>query len=313
MSTNNSQQPPSGSGKTCRCASKMSLIVWIAVLLVIVVVLYVRFTPSGQEMMGNIANHIANEGFVNGLRNWLLGEGNVQAENEAAAELEKCGVIVIKERDKGVTSIDFSNCPKPTDEALKLITKLRHLNSVNFSNAEIIDDQLAYLAKMNHLSNVLISGTLITDAGLVYLVDSPAIQTLHASHTKITDKGMEQIAKLPMLTILNISGTGITDKGIKQIAQLPELNWLLIQSTNVTDAGLAELASLPMLRRLTISKDMKISKEAIQKLLKVFPKLQVDIYAPEPPAAKPPSDVPLAAGTEKDEAKASGENKPGDQ
>ena len=291
MNTNNSQQPPSGTRKTCRCASKISLIVWILILLVIGVFLYVYFTESGQVMMGNIANQ--------GFGNWLLGEGNVQAENEAAAELEKCGVIVIKEHDKGVTSIDFSNYQKPTDEALKLITKLRRLTSVNFSNAEINDDQLAYLAKMNHLSNVLISGTPITDAGLVYLVDSPVIQTLHASHTKITDKGMEQIAKLPMLTILNISYTNINDQGIKQIAKLPELNWLLIQGTNITDAGMAELASLPELKRLSISKEMKISKEGIQKLLKVFPKLQVDKSDPESPAAKPPSDVPPAAGTEK--------------
>jgi hypothetical protein len=285
----------------------MSLIVWIVILLVIAVVLYVCFTPSGQVMMGNIANQ--------GFGNWLLGEGNTQAENEAAAELEKCGVIVIKERDKGVTSIDFSNYQKPTDEALKLITKLRRLNSVNLSNAEINDDQLAYLAKMNHLNNVSINVTPITDAGLVHLVGLPAIQTLHASHTKITDKGMEQITKLPTLTILNISNTGITDQGIKQIAQMPNLNWLLIQSTSVTDAGLAELESLKELRRLTISKEMKISKEGIQKLLKVFPKLQLDISDPESPAAKPAADVPPAAGTEKekDEAKARGENKPGDQ
>jgi hypothetical protein len=294
MSTNNSQQPPSGAGKTCRCASKMSLIVRILILIVLViaVVLFIffRFTENGMVVLGQIANQ--------GPIVWLFGEGDPKAENEAAVELEKCGVIVIKERDKGVTSIDFSNYQKPADEALKLITKLRHLNSVNLSSVEINDDQLAYLNKMNHLSNVLISGTPITDAGLVHLVDLPAIQNLHASHTKITDKGMEQIAKLPTLTILNVSNTGITDKGIKQIAQMPNLNWLLIQSTNVTDAGLAELASLPELRRLSISKEMKISNEGIQKLLKVFPKLQLDKNDPELPAAKPAADVPPAAGTE---------------
>ncbi|MGD0517480.1 MAG: hypothetical protein ABSA26_08100 [Thermoguttaceae bacterium] len=257
-------------------------------------------------MMGNIANQ--------GFGNWLLGEGNVQAENEAAAELEKCGVIVIKERDKGVTSIDFTNYQKPADEALKQIAKLRHLNSVNFSNAEIHDDQLAYLAKMNHLSNVLISGTPITDAGLVHLATLPELNALYACSTKITDKGMEEIAKITALTDLNLAGTGITDKGIKQIAQLPNLNWLLIQGTNITDAGLMELVSLPELRRLTISKEMKISKEGIQKFLKVFPKLQLDINDPESPAKTPPSDVPPAAGAEKekDEAKPQGENKPGD-
>ena len=237
-------------------------------------------------MMGNIANQ--------GLGNWLFGEGDLQAEKEVAAELTKCGVIVIEEQDKGVTSVDFSNYPKPTDKDLKQIAKLRHLSTANFLNVEINDDQLAYLKDMNHLSNLLINGTPITDAGLVHLSSLPALITLHACYTKITDKGMETVAKIPTLTIVNISGTGITDQGIKQIAQLPELNWLLIQGTKVTDAGLSELSSLPKLGRLTISKDMKITPECIQKLKKTFPKLQVDINNAESPPAKPAADTPPA-------------------
>ena len=115
----------------------------------------------------------------------------------AAAELRKCGVLVIEEQGKGVTSIDFSNCLKPSDEALKQITKLCHLSTANFLNAEINDDQLAYLNNMNHLSNLLINGTPITDAGLEHLASLPALQTLHACYTKITDKGMEEHRQSP--------------------------------------------------------------------------------------------------------------------
>jgi len=296
MSTDKSQQAQSPAGKTCRCGSKVSIIIWIVVLLVIGVFMYVCFTPSGQVMIGNIAN----EGFSN----WLFGEGNVKDENEAAAELEKCGVLVIKEQDKGVTSVDFSSVPKPTDEALKQIAKLRHLSTANFLNVEINDDQLVYLNNLNHLSNLLINGTPITDAGLAHLTTLPALQTLHACYTIITDKGMESIAKIPTLTILNLSGTGITDKGMKQIAQLPELNWLLIQSDKVTDAGLSELSSSSQLKRLSISKDMKITAEAIQKLKQAIPKLQVDLTNAESPPVKPaadapPADAPPAAETDK--------------
>ena len=75
MSTDKSQQAPSPAGKTGRRGSKVSIIIWIVVLLVIGAVLYVCFTPSGQVMMGNIANQ--------GLINWLFGEGDPQAEKES--------------------------------------------------------------------------------------------------------------------------------------------------------------------------------------------------------------------------------------
>jgi hypothetical protein len=357
MSTDKSQQAQSRAEKS---GSKVSIIIWIVILLillpVIASVLYMVFTDSGQVMLGNISNQ--------GLGNWLFGEGNVKDENEAAAELEKCGVMVIKEQgNQGVsydqlhegqkvsykvTSVDFSNCLKPTDETVKQITKLRHLSTANFLNAEINDDQLAYLKNMNHLSNLLINGTPIGDAGLAHLttfsfgyipsaivaviviliiyfipgkwrlvgfiigvlmlvgvlwlncslLQHPPLQTLHACYTKITDKGMENIAKVPTLTILNISGTDISDKGIKQIAQLPDLNWLLIQGTKVTDAGLSELAPLKKLGRLSLSKDMKVTTEGIQKLKQAIPKLIVDVNKaespPEKPKAEPPAEKPAA-------------------
>ena len=233
--------------------------------------------------MGNIANQ--------GLSNWLFGEGNEQAEFEAAAELEKCGVRVIKDGGAGVTSIDFSNCLKPTDDNMRQVAKLRRLSTATFLRADINDDQLACLENMNHLSNLLINATPISDAGMAHLAALPALQTLYASNTKITDKGTADIAKIPTLTILNLSNTGITDQGIKRLSHLPNLNWLLILQTKVTDEGLAELASLPQLKRLSLSNDMKVTDQAVQKLKKTFPKLQVDFNKPEPAPETPPADA----------------------
>ncbi len=283
MSSDQSQQAPSGGGKTGRRVSKVSVIVWVAVLLVVGVVLFVCFTERGQVMMGNIENQ--------GLWNWLFGEGDEKAESEAIVELEKCGVRVIKETGKGVTSIDFSNCLKPSDETMKQIAKLCQLSTAIFLNAEINDDQLGYLKNLRHLNNLLINGTPITDAGLAQLATLPALQTLHAYNTKISDKGMEALAKIPTLTILNISGTDVSDQGIKQISHLPNLNWLLIQDTKVTDAGLAELSSLPELKRVSFSKDMKISEAGVQNLKKKFPRIQVDINKPAARVEKPSVDA----------------------
>jgi hypothetical protein len=297
MSTNNSQQSPSGAGKTCRCASKASIVIWIIILLVIGTVLWVCFTENGQVTMGNIANK--------GLGNWLLGEGNAQAEEDAAAALEKNAVNVVREAQVGVSSVNFGDCQKPSEETLQNIPKLYRLGALNLANVEISDDQLAYISKLSHLNSLVLSGTPISDAGLVHLVGLPSIQTLHASHTNITDQGLEQIAKLPTLTILDLSYTNVTDKGMKQIAKLKNINWLLLGGNKITDKGLSELAPISELKHLTLSNDMKFSKETIQQLQKAIPKLTVDYAKPESPAKKPATATPPAAEGENqnDEAK----------
>jgi len=287
MSTNNSQQTPSGGEKTCRCASKASLVIWILLLLVIAAVLWGIYTDRGQVIMGKIADQ--------GPLNWLLGEGNIQAEKDAVAALEKSDVFIIQEVDKGVTSLNFNNCPKPSDETLKQVAKLYRLQTAILEKVEITDEQLAYLGKLNHLTSLVISGTPISDAGLVHLVGLPAIQMLNANRTKITDKGLEQIAKMPSLTMLDLSYTGIGDQGMKQLAQLKNLNWLLLKGNKITDAGLAELASISELKRLTLSNDMKISSEAIEQIKKNLPNLQVDLEQPDSPAAKPAAEKPADA------------------
>jgi hypothetical protein len=283
MSSDKSQPPVSAPGK--KGMSVLSLIIWALVLVVIGVVLFVSFTETGQVMMGNVANK--------GLWVCLFGEGDEKAEFAAADELGKAGVRFIKEQTEGVTSIDFGDCPKPTAETVQQIAKLRRLSTANLSRTEITDDQLACLENMNHLSNLLISGATISDAGIAHLASLPALQHLEVCNTKVTDAGMSDIAKISSIAVLSLSGTGITNQGIKQISHMPNINWLIIENTKVTDEGLPYLETLPELKRLTISKNMNISDEALEKLKKTFPKLIVDVTK-----AEAPSDQPNAGGDE---------------
>ena len=281
MSSDKSQQPASTS---CKCGmSKLSIVVWILVALVIGVVLFVCLTERGQIMMGNVANK--------GLWVCLFGEGDEKAELEAAAELEKAGVRVIKESTAGVTSIDFADCPKPSAETIQQIAKLRRLSTANLLKTEITDDQLACFENMNHLSTLLLSGAAISAAGIAHLASLPALQHLEACNTKVTDACMSDIAKISSIAVLSLSGTAITNQGIKQISHMPNLNWLIIENTKVTDEGLPYLESLPELKRFTISKNLKISEAALQKLKKTFPKLIVDVTKMETPADQPPADA----------------------
>ncbi len=263
----------------------MSLIIWLVVLLIIVGILWMCFTDQGQRMLGNIANK--------GFREAVFGLGGTQAEAEAAAVLEKCGVIVIKEQpDQRATSLNFGNFLNPDDETLKQFTKLRHLLSVNLARVKINDEQLAYLSNLKNMSSLVLNATPVTDAGMVHLAGLPSLNALHLSNAKITDKGLEQIARISSLRILDISNTNISDQGMKYLANLENLDWLLIRGTKITDAGLSELNSLTDLKRLNLTKDMKISPEAILLLKRNFPKIQVDIENPSPAIKKDKSTEP---------------------
>jgi hypothetical protein len=268
--------------------------------LIIAVALLTLFTERGQVILGDISN----KGFFN----WLLGEGNAQAEHDAADELEKNQVIVIREQGL-VTSLNFGQCIKPDDALIKQIAKLYRLSALNLADVEITDDQLACVKNLNNLTNLVLNGTAIGDAGVAHVAGLQSLVNFQASHTKITDKGLEQIAKLPGLKILELSNTGVTDKGMPLIARMKNLDWLLIRGNNITDAGLAKLEALPDLKRLTLSSDMKISPEALEKLKKVAPGMKIDMDRPGAAPQKPAEVAPPADQAEKAEdsaAKAGG-------
>jgi hypothetical protein len=294
------QQNASAFKKSSRGVSKISIVIWIALVLVIGIVLWACMTEGGQLTLGTIMNK--------GVIAWLFGEGNLQAEAEAAAALEKAEATVIKEGENGVTYVGFGIGPNPSDETLKQIANLTRLKNLSLSKLPITDDQLAYFSKLNQLSGIIINDTNISDDGLQHLLNLPALQTLYANNTKITDKGLEQIAKITNLTNLDLSNTEVTDKGMKEIAKLKKLKWLLIWNTKVTEAGLENLLSnvrvekgeTAELQRLTLSKNMKISQEALDKISKKHPALTIEFSKPTVPAATPPGvEAPAKAGDEK--------------
>ena len=258
-------------------------------LLVVGVVLWGSQTDKGLQTFGAILDK--------GLYVGLFGEGESQAEMDAAADLEKAQVFVTKEGDKVVTCLQFSDNKKPSDETLKKIAQLTRLQTLILSNVVISDYQLAYIRKLDRLTNLAINGTPISDAGMKHLAGLRKLNTLYMGDVKISDKGLEQIAELPELAILDLSNTNITDSGMRQISKLQNLNRLIIGGTKVTDEGLAELApNAKNLSRIGLTKDMKISPQGIEKLKKQLPNLTtVDLEEPGKASVNPADDgVPAA-------------------
>lgn len=281
MSTDQQQKSSACGKKTPRL---VSLIIWIVLILIIGVVLWGVYTEKGLQTFGTIMDK--------GFSAWLFGEGETKAEADAAAVLEKNDVGVVKMPGQGVSSLDFTKCPKPSDEVLKELTKLNSLQSITLTNVQITDDQFAYCNKMSKLTNLLLGNTQITDAGMEHIRGLKSLYTLYLVGLKVTDKGLESIVDLPLLAVLDLSGTEVTDQGMKSVAKLKNLNHLFLRNTKVTDTGLAELDAVATLKRLTLSKNMKISKEAIEKLNKKFPDIRIEFedYDPKRTETAVPAD-----------------------
>jgi hypothetical protein len=263
--------------KSKRKISAMSLAVYIVLLAVVLAFLWLYFTEAGQRALGNFGD--------NGIGGIIGGDGDVQAEKEAAAKLEENHVLVVSapmlngadSQEKKIASIDFGDCRQPSDEVLRQMSKLFRVSNVNLANVEITDSQLAYLGNLRQIVNLTLNGTSVTDAGIKHIAGLSAMQALYLNNTKITNAALDIVGKMENLTNLDLSYTKIDDQGMKKLAGLKHLDYLLLEGDNITDAGLTELAALPELKRLVLSKDMKISQTAVEKLKKASPnKLQVD-------------------------------------
>jgi hypothetical protein len=285
MSANTSKPSPTEAQKCCPCKGAASIVIWIVALLIIGTLLWAIFTQSGQETLGQISNK--------GFSNWLFGEGNTQAEQDAAKILAEKGVIIVDEKEpNGITSVNFTNCLKPDDATVKQVASLFRLGAAILANTEINDDQLAYFGNLKHMTSLVINGTPITDAGLAQISNLPMLQTLQASHTKISDNGLDHIVSITTLKVLDLSNTNITDKGMKKIAQLKDINWLLLRGTKITDAGLAELAAIPELKHLSLSEGMNVSNGAIEKLKQALPSIVIDFEKVDQAQPKPAAEEP---------------------
>jgi Leucine-rich repeat (LRR) protein len=198
-------------------------------------------------------------------------------EQAAADELEKMGLLVIREGpEKVVTSVNFMGKGKSIDpKALDRIPDLFRVMTINFSDNAVGSEQLKAVQSSGELTSLLLGGTQVGDAGLKYLAGLRSLASLHLPRTKITDAGLPPLTTLPKLAILDLSDTKITDRGLPEIAKIEALNWLLISGTDISDEGLPALAGMPNLSRLSLL-DTKVTEQGIAAIKAAKPKLHVD-------------------------------------
>lgn len=155
---------------------------------------------------------------------------------------------VIKER--GITSIEANGFM--TDEALKRITGLDHVTSLNLNGSRQLSDAgLQHLARMPQLEHLDLSeypGGKLTDRGLEVLRHLPNLRSFKMAWQKgISDTGIANLKFCEKLESVGLMGTPTGDGAMEALCGKPALRHL-DTGRLVTDAGLALLHDFPMFK-----------------------------------------------------------------
>lgn len=100
------------------------------------------------------------------------------------------------------------------------------VTSIHFSNyTELSDDDLKHLEAMPHLDTISLQLTQVTDRGLAHLSKAPSLQEVHINESHVSDIGIENLSKLPRLEEVRVWGAGGTgsDAHVKLRKMLPDV------------------------------------------------------------------------------------------
>lgn len=166
--------------------------------------------------------------------------------------------------------------PAAVDHDLAVVSSLKSLESVDFSDSVISDDGLRSL-QLPQLRMLQIWNTCVTDKGVEAIAAIPTIRELKLGSTGITDAGVRHLTRIKNLQWIELSETAITDKSAERIGRITTLTGLWLSQTMITDNGVRHLVNLPKLRDLSL-RGTNISDESLLLLETVTTLRTVVIY-----------------------------------
>jgi hypothetical protein len=139
-----------------------------------------------------------------------------------------------------------------TDKGLKYLEPLTSLKDLDLGYTQITDKGLANIGGMTSLESLGLVGTHITDAGLAHLAKLRLLKSILLAQTKITGAGLAHLKDLDSLKSLNLDENYVGDEGLAHLSNLTSLEWLSLRDTKITNAGLAYLKPLQSLKFLRL-------------------------------------------------------------
>jgi hypothetical protein len=164
--------------------------------------------------------------------------------------------MVLTRRSTMGKPILFGNVSKPSVRAMVLasdtaqtdLTSLRRLEL----NAAITDEGLRNIRGLRHLEHLHLGGTRVTDAGLAHLTGLSALTSLSLP-SDLTGGGLVNLEGLRKLTFLAIPHSQLNDEDLSCLCWLSDLEQLFItECPRIRDRGTECLGALKKLRKLTL-------------------------------------------------------------
>ena len=169
-------------------------------------------------------------------------EGRIHIRGPISDRHWETAVAIMKER--GVRRLHAGGM---TDAALRRLTKVTTIISLDTESGGLTDDGMLELASMPQLRHLNCGGpaSIITDRGMHVLSHLPNLERFQMSWApRITDHGAVQLRHCEKLQIVNLMGTRTGDGAIRALAGKQCLTHLSTGAL-VSDAGLPHLHELP--------------------------------------------------------------------
>jgi hypothetical protein len=140
-----------------------------------------------------------------------------------------------------MTQVGFDEKFTVTDDGLRKLAGLTHLEQLSLSKMPVTEAGLKHLAGLKRLRELYLSDTEISDSAGAELSALTGLEVLDLSRTVVSDQTMEQLKTLPFLKQLNLTGTKISDLALDPIAEMTELKKLTLARTKTTAVAVDKL------------------------------------------------------------------------
>jgi hypothetical protein len=107
------------------------------------------------------------------------------------------------------------------------------LQSIDFSESEVEDDDMQYLLHFSKLYEVDLSHTAISDEGIEQLVKLHSLKKIWLDNTKVTDAALEKLKALQGLTKVSLTGTDIAESSIREAKEAFPKNCEIIMASGI--------------------------------------------------------------------------------
>jgi hypothetical protein len=111
-------------------------------------------------------------------------------------------------------------------DVLSSIAVLSEVRQLQLEQTDVDDAGLRLLSGLRHLETLNLNGCPITDESAAVIGGFSELQWLQLERTKITDSAIPHLLRLHKLEVLRVKETELTDQGLVQLAGLPNLRTL---------------------------------------------------------------------------------------